>query len=248
MKDLRVDLISMPLTVKNTARLLLVLLLAYLTCMAVRVDRFDWDLTIMLWLQSLPHESLSPLPQFISRMGVLGVAGVLGALAILFLWWGGWRSEAVFIAMIGLVDLANPLLRFLVGRPRPDPLKDPVFFLGEPQRASFPSGTALHYVLFCGMVIYFTRKILKSGKPRTALWAFLCFLTVFMGVWLIYNGRHWASDVVGGYLYGILYLVILIPIYKRYIIWRRSFAVSAPPLSGSGTFSPLITWVVKIVS
>ena len=108
--------------VKRAVVLMLALLLAYLTWTAVHIDRFDWDLAITQWMQSIPHESLDPLPRLISRMGVLGVAGILGILAILLFWLRGWRTEAAFVAMIGLVDLLNPLFRYAIGRPRPDPL------------------------------------------------------------------------------------------------------------------------------
>ena len=37
------------------------------------------------------------------------------------------------------------------------------------------------------------------------------------GPWLIYDGRHWAIDVLGGYAYGAFYLLALVVGYNRVI-------------------------------
>ena len=40
-------------------------------------------------------------------------------------------------------------------------------------------------------------------------------------LWLIYDGRHWPLDVIGGYAYGAFYLLALIAAYN-WVLKRRS--------------------------
>ena len=60
----------------------------------------------------------------------------------------------------------------------------------------------------------------RSKKIMYGAWAFLAVYIPFTGLYAIHYGRHWASDVVGGYLYGLLYLVIAIKLFHLGRAWE----------------------------
>ncbi|MQF48374.1 phosphatase PAP2 family protein [SAR202 cluster bacterium AC-647-N09_OGT_505m] len=57
-----------------------------------------------------------------------------------------------------------------------------------------------------------------SNRPLVhAIQALGTVYTLVSGISLIYDGRHWLTDVIGGYIYGVFYLLVLIAPYK----WAR---------------------------
>jgi undecaprenyl-diphosphatase len=44
---------------------------------------------------------------------------------------------------------------------------------------------------------------------------FLLLIVALMGLARIDAGEHWASDVLGGYLFGILWLIVTVELYAR---------------------------------
>ena len=118
--------------------------------------------------------------------------------------------EAVFI----LVTLSNfvltILLKVLVTRPRPP------FFLLNPADAfpsinqySFPSGHVLFFVVFFGFIAYLAW-LHQTGRARIIVMGICGALVMLIGPSRVYLGAHWASDVLGSYIIGVLWLFVLI--------------------------------------
>jgi membrane-associated phospholipid phosphatase len=66
-----------------------------------------------------------------------------------------------------------------------------------------------------------------------------------VGVWLVYDGRHWTSDVLGGYVYGAFYLTVLVWAYRRYIAWRRSYPRSNVPVEELPAAARPFAWILR---
>ena len=131
------------------------------------------------------------------------------------LWLQRQRLEAIFLGLISIPDLFNIWLRELIGRPRPTAdLVDVLIGYGRAQGDSFPSGHALHVVLFYGFLIYLVALYISNRSLIRAIWALATVYILFSGLWLVYDGRHWFVDVVGGYVYGGFYLLVLIAAYR----------------------------------
>jgi len=178
-------------------------------------------------------------------MGVAGVAGVVGLIVIACLWFKGWRAEAVFVGFVGVADLLNPLFREVIGNPRPT--SEFITVYRSPVDFSFPSGTAMHVVMFSGVLIYLSMHLMKAGWLRNVICGIMGLWIPIMGVWLIYRGAHWPSDVLGGYVYGAVFLCIIIWSYQKYIAWRRSLPKEHIPLEKLPSLFQPFAWIARIV-
>lgn len=228
--------------IKNFLFLVLLGFLLFLTYQATDVDHFFWDLDVSEWVQKVDAGSIA---EYNSRMGVVGAAGVLGLLAIAWLWFKGWRVEAFFVGMVGVFDLINPLFRELIARPRPT--EDLIIIYRTPTDFSFPSGTAMHVVMFCGLLCYLCSQVLKPGWPRTVFQIGLILWIPLMGLWVIYRGVHWPSDVLGGFVYGACFLWIIIWGHRKYTSWRRIYPKDYIPPEQIPSYLKPFRWVLTIL-
>ena len=148
-----------------------------------------------------------------------GFAGLLVFLTALWLWFkGGHRVDVVVLALAKIPNFVNFPLRGLYGRPRPsDSL---VNVVGAPEGQSFPSGHAVLSVLLFGFLVFILMQYTRSRRVLYGALAFLVFYIPFTGLYAIHYGRHWASDIVGGYLYGLLYLVLAIMLFYLGRAWE----------------------------
>lgn len=117
------------------------------------------------------------------------------------------RKIAASIA-VNLVSSAfvNHLIKEIVQRPRP-PIE---FRMIQESSFSFPSGHAMTSVAFYGLIIYFVFKNVKNKKVRNTICITLSILIFLIGISRIYLGVHYASDVLAGFAFGIVYLVLYI--------------------------------------
>jgi membrane-associated phospholipid phosphatase len=124
------------------------------------------------------------------------------------------RREAYFTLSVIVPDLFNMLVKLLIHRPRPTP-EDAKIFLTFTQ-TGFPSGHVVHYVVFFGFLL----TVMIVDKSIPSLWRILvgilsAFLILTVSISRIYLGAHWATDVIGGYLFGVVYLGIILTFYFK---------------------------------
>jgi membrane-associated phospholipid phosphatase len=124
---------------------------------------------------------------------------------------------ALFIGLgPAILDGFNGLLATIVARPRPSPHLVHVL-MAEPT-SSFPSGHMEHCIVYYGILLYISfTPPLRQWKYHWLLLPFQIFaiLTILcVGFARIEAGSHWITDVLGGYLSGVLLLTILIILYR----------------------------------
>ena len=164
-------------------------------------------------------------------MGVKGVAGAVLVGVVALFWLYNRRIEAILLLLIAIPDFFNILLREIISRPRP--LAELVAVLDPgSQGSSFPSGTTLHMLLFYGFLLYLAGRFISSRRLVYTLWAVGGLYILLSGLWVIYYGRHWFVDAVGGYMYGALYLLVMIAAYR----WTRRWVLNKPASQLASTF------------
>jgi len=137
----------------------------------------------------------------------------------MFVWWRTGRREAVMILAAGLLNFVNAPLKLLIGRPRPSPDLIEVFAVESDK--SFPSGHAFYAITIFGFLAYIIFVNLKKSILRTILLAAFTALILLIGVSRVYLGVHWPSDILGGYLIGGTFLILLIWFYRKQIDRRQ---------------------------
>jgi membrane-associated phospholipid phosphatase len=172
----------------------------------------DWDVRALRWVAA--HGPLSfanaitwqapgdLLFQPIFVLAFVAIAAWLGrpliavsmatayAVAFAFIWagWGLWN------------------------RPRPDLVAGG---LAAPGLHSFPSGHAVLTVAIYGLVAYLWARASRHWLERAAAIALCVVLTALVGLARLALGAHWPSDVLGGAVIGLAWLVTVILALRR---------------------------------
>jgi membrane-associated phospholipid phosphatase len=106
------------------------------------------------------------------------------------------------------------LVKLIVGRPRPD--GSFVQILQNATDPSFPSGHVVHYVVFFGFLYVVLFSLWRPGKLAKMIVSIAFFgLVGSISFSRVYLGVHWATDVIGGYLFGFSMLWILLHFYFK---------------------------------
>jgi len=119
-----------------------------------------------------------------------------------------WFSIRVITISISSLVLML-LLKQLFQRKRPlSPL------LKAAKGLSFPSGHAIMAVTFYGLLIYIVQHTIESSWIRILVTIFLIILALLIGFSRVYLRVHYASDVLGGFIIGLLWLFISLAVIK----------------------------------
>ena len=153
------------------------------------------------------------------------VAAVSVFAAILLFVLAKRRTDALVMFMVLIVELLGLGVKELVGRERP------IYSILEntPTNPAFPSGHALHAMLFFGLLFVLAPTF--SGSPRATLIirVSLSLLILACGASRVYLGVHWPSDVFGGFLLGGLGLAALLLVRNRLLAGKDAYAKPLPP-------------------
>jgi undecaprenyl-diphosphatase len=156
------------------------------------------------------HENpfLDMIMKAVSYPGYIPYAPIMVFITALLFYLRKHKREATFVVLTLGSSLLSTLVKFIVNRPRPD--KDIVKVLIQTHQQSFPSGHVLFYVVFFGFLALLMYMFKHIKKPLRLVVVTGCMLMIFIiPISRIYLGAHWFTDVLGGFLLGILYLFML---------------------------------------
>ncbi|MCA1655890.1 MAG: phosphatase PAP2 family protein [Pseudonocardiaceae bacterium] len=139
-----------------------------------------------------------------SRLGSTPSLVVIALLVATLLVWRGRKADSVLVvASTTGVLLLGPLLKYVVERPRPAPADQLVLVISS----SYPSGHSLNTMAVFGLLTVLAVRE-WPGWRGTAPVAIGTLLIGTVGLSRVYLGVHWASDVLGGWLIGLLWLTL----------------------------------------
>jgi len=189
------------------------LALVALAVLAHRVPFFPIDLTITRHVQSAQAAWVDFLLRPLNALGFAPFVGITyGAIILLiFAVRARWEAVAATFTTLGAAGL-TPLVKAIVARPRP-PI-DLVHVEHHLAGSGFPAGHVVNFTALVGFLCYLTWVRLAPSWPRSTLIAILVAMMVLMGIARIHAGEHWPSDVLGGYLLGIVWLVAAVGFYR----------------------------------
>lgn len=150
----------------------------------------------------------TPIAKFITNFG--GAIFVISLTTILFFVIKDKKIGISIITNLGIVTILNQIIKFIMQRPRPTE-----FRIIEETGYSFPSGHSMVSMAFYGYLIYLIYRYIKNKYIKWSLIVLLSILICLIGISRIYLGVHYTSDVLGGFLLSISYLVVYISLIKK---------------------------------
>lgn len=155
---------------------------------------------------NIMNDGITSVLKVITELG--GVAFTVLAGVLIFMFCNKIRWFVTF-DLVG-VTIINQVIKHIVRRPRPNVLR-----LVEEDGYSFPSGHSMVSMAFYGIIIYLVYKNVTNKYLKWTLITLLSLLILSIGFSRIYVGVHYFTDVVGGFLLGLAYLIIYINIYNK---------------------------------
>lgn len=149
--------------------------------------------------------SLTPIVKIITFFG--SATWIVIFTIILFVIIRNKRQNILLGTNLCIVTIINQILKHIFRRSRPTE-----FRIIDESGYSFPSGHSMVSMAFYGYLIYLVYKNIKNKYLKWILIIVLSILIILIGISRIYLGVHYTSDVLGGYLLSLSYLVLFIHI------------------------------------
>jgi membrane-associated phospholipid phosphatase len=199
-------------------RLVVILILLLISGIALSIAAnllgvFPFDLKVALALRGKDDPVFAAFMMSVSLLGdglvpLVLVFAVAAFCAIRNKW-----LEAVFVVATLSSSILAGVLKMLVGRPRPPRSSlNPSDLFPSFNQYAYPSGHVLFFVVFFGFLAFLAWKHI-AGRMRWIPISICAALVVLIGPSRIYLGQHWVSDVIGSYIIGTFWLIILILLY-----------------------------------
>lgn len=168
------------------------------------------------WL--LPHQTITNAIEWVSNVSwPLPSAMVITGIMVLFLLLRRWLDALILLPTAAIADESGYITNQIVQRPRP--FDHGIHIVSVIKHFhSFPSGHVIHATAVFGLLFFLTFQIRRNLHPW--LWVArlaLLYFIVLMGPSRILEGEHWPSDVLGGWLYGLFWLILSAHVY----MWAR---------------------------
>ncbi|MBW4518272.1 MAG: phosphatase PAP2 family protein [Scytolyngbya sp. HA4215-MV1] len=183
---------------------------------------FSWDVPILQWLYTTQHPLLETIARTLTPLGVFwGVFPVLAVLGTGLIYQRKGRS-LLYLMMTPLGSaLLNYRLKFLFHRERPHLWEN----LSPDLSYAFPSGHAMSSVSFVMVLIVLTW---NTRWRWLAVWAGGGFVGI-IGWTRLYLGRHYPSDVLGGWMLALAWSVaVMLLIQPQNVASCESDRLSEP--------------------
>ncbi|HPT88200.1 MAG TPA: phosphatase PAP2 family protein [Bacillota bacterium] len=142
--------------------------------------------------------------QMITQFGSVFVI-ILVSLGMLgyFAYHKKWTHFRVFFFTVTLGEIMNETLKWAFHRERP-----PLPWLTDASGYSFPSGHTLMSTITYGIIAYLL--FVKDSRRKLHPAAICLFvLPVLVGISRVYLGVHFTTDVLGGWILGILWIKLV---------------------------------------
>ena len=167
-----------------------------------------YDRWIQTFMVTHRDEWLTSIMQGVTLLGdssfVIGVVCVVGVVWSYFA-----RSLHPLILLVVTylgARVIESAVKLLSHRPRP-PIEQAVDHF---TRFAFPSGHSIYAITIYGMIAALISLLSRQRQRRLAIWVGVTLIVALIGSSRIYLGAHWFTDVVGGYILGVAWLIILL--------------------------------------
>ena len=156
----------------------------------------------------------TPIAKFITNFG--GAIFLILLTILLFILIKNKKIGLSISINLFVITILNQILKYILQRPRPTE-----FRIIEETGYSFPSGHSMVSMAFYGYIIYLIYRYVKNKYVKWSSIVFLSVLICSIGVSRIYLGVHYTSDVLGGFLISMSYLILFISAVNKFLIGKE---------------------------
>ena len=193
--------------------------LAALALAAHNALYFGIDLAVARTVQSYSAEWFRVFMMALSWPGFVPQIDIVVVLIVVLLYLASYRWAAVSFVFAALgVAAAQWGLKVLVDRPRPSPdliwVADPSLIGSHGLSLGFPAGHPASAVATFGFLWYLAYASAERSRRRALFLIVMGAFLVLVGYSRIYEGAHWFSDVIAGYLLGGIWLIVTVYFYE----------------------------------
>ena len=192
---------------------------ALLATVLMRGEPLRIDLAVFQFMYELRNPLADRLMAGLASIGDVHVLAPAVALTLLWLAWRRrWLAAAHWLAALAFGLALTALLGAVIDMPRP-----PTAHGGF----GFPAAEITMATITFG---FFAVLIARELPGRSRVWPYLVSgaLVAVLGFARLYLGAHWLSDIVGGMLLGVVWLLVLGIAYRRHVersFWMRPVAL-----------------------
>lgn len=182
------------------------------------------DRAVQAWMLAHQYAALDRIFFAITTLGGIVAMRATAAIGAIYLAYRRqFRASVVLVAAAIAADVLFTTAKRSFARPRPQGLG-----AGVDSSGSFPSGHGTMAAAVCGTLAYL---LWREGfvRGRVAL-TVAAMIPLLVGISRVYLNVHWASDVLGGWLAGLLVAAVAATSYDRF---RRPTPAGITSISSS---------------
>lgn len=155
---------------------------------------------------------------FVTHLGDIYAYLTVGVgLAVWFFYrYRNWKFIAQTVGVLALASLSNVILKEIIHRERPS-----LEHLVTVNTLSYPSGHSMSAMAFYGFLIYLCLRYKLAAGLRLVTVVVLTLLIVSVGLSRVYLGVHYPSDVLAGWIGGLIWVALCAILFNVVSLWRR---------------------------
>lgn len=127
-----------------------------------------------------------------------------------------WKFILQTLLVLMLATLSNIMLKRVINRARPASEH-----LVTVDSLSYPSGHSMSAMAFYGFLIFLCLRYPMVRWLRVLSVTFLTLLVLSIGLSRVYLGVHYPTDVAGGFIGGLIWVVFCAVVFEVFSLWRR---------------------------
>lgn len=189
-----------------------------LTEQLVEDELTGFDAAVTAEVVGWREEGLTQFLTFITHVG--DSTGYFVVIAVFIVLLIVLRRSWKFVFQTGVVlllaTLSNVVLKQIINRARPD-----ADHLVVVHSLSYPSGHAMSAMAFYGFLIFLTARYKMNYVLKVILILVFASLIFLIGLSRVYLGVHFPSDVIAGYIGGLIWVTFCAIVFDVIVLYRR---------------------------
>lgn len=179
------------------------IVLGWLTEEVLEGDTSRFDAYARAAVHGVASPAFTSAMWFFTDLGSGIPLGCLFVASLTIFWIAHWRQAAVILVIVMLgAGVLVEALKLGFHRTRPVPY----FGLAAPHTFSYPSGHSLFSFAFFATIAAIIGARITRAWVRATVWAAAVAIICLVGLSRIYLGVHYPTDVVAGYLTGLIWV------------------------------------------